>query len=457
MMLCIECPDEVFADLVLPVAMTAPGVLLEKVEHVSAGPWLAALLARVDVAQLTDWDMPAYLRACAKQQAWTAARLADGVAELAARPGGFGADKEVALALREPVGVSQRRLHFARRLRTLLPTTRALFRRGDLLEKHVDAIVEATAGVDDPELLAAVEEKVLSAPRALAKTATELRRDVRHALTRIDPDGAQDRARAARDNADVTFIPGEDGTGTTYVDGPVEEALIVKTAADAAAATAKAAGDPRPSGVLRSEGLARICSDYLTGRSSSGAPRAGGRPIELGIVVGLDTALGRRDLPGEVPGVGIVPREVIAQMVARELPKLRLLVIDEATGRLVYRATDGYRPTPEQVAHVRAAYVHSVGPGSQVLAGRTDTDHATPYPIGETVIGNLLPNDRTWHNGHTRQQLSVTLDDSGTVTWTSVLGQTRTVTPYDYRLEPDDPPSADPVADAAPDDDPPPF
>jgi hypothetical protein len=45
--------------------------------------------------------------------------------------------------------------------------------------------------------------------------------------------------------------------------------------------------------------------------------------------------------------------------------------------------------------------------------------------------------------GHTRRQLSVTVDDTGTVTWTTVLGQTRTVTPYDYRTDDareDDPP-----------------
>lgn len=182
------------------------------------------------------------------------------------------------------------------------------------------------------------------------------------------------------------------------VDAPVEQALPVKHAADAYAATCKAAGDTRRIGVLRAEGLARICSDYLTGvaTATGTAPRAGGRPIEIGIVVGLDTALGRQDLPGEVPGHGIVPREVIAEMIAAELPKLRLMVIDEQTGRLLHRAVDAYRPTAAQIAHIRAEYIYSVGPGSQVLAGRTDTDHPIPHPQGPTQIGNLIPNDRTW-------------------------------------------------------------
>src|SRR4051812_17660012 len=101
MLLTIEAPDELFNEVCLPVVMTRPGVALEAVEDVPAGPWLAAVIGQIDETQLSDWDMPAYLRACAKVQAWSASRLSDGIAELASRPGGFGADKEVSLALRE--------------------------------------------------------------------------------------------------------------------------------------------------------------------------------------------------------------------------------------------------------------------------------------------------------------------------------------------------------------------
>ena len=428
--------------------MTPDGASLETMESVPAGPWLAHALDEIELSQLSDWDLPAYVRAAARVQAWAAAVLAEAIADLANRQGEFGADKEVALALREPVGAAQRRVYYAKRLRRLAQTRR-LHLRGDLPEKHVNAMIEATSGVDDPELIGAVEARVF-ASGAPAKTARELQRHARRTLTRLDPAGAQDRARAARERADVTLTPGEDGMSTVIVEAPVEQALPVKYAADAYAAGAKADGDERLFGVLRAEGLARICTDYLAGTSiASAAPRAGGRPIEVGIVVGLDTALGRNNLPGEVPGHGIVPREVIAELIATELPKLHLMVIDETSGRLVHRAVDSYRPTAEQIAQVRAQYVYSVGPGSQVHAGRTDTDHAIPHPDGPTQVGNLLPNDRTWHNGHTRKQLSVTVDDSGSVKWTSVLGQSRTVDPYDYRLDPEPP--------EATEDDPPPF
>ena len=102
MFLTVDCPDALFTDGLIPAVMTGDGVRLEAVEDVPAGPWLAAVLDGIDPTSLSEWDLPAYLRACARMQAWAAARVSDGVAELAARPGGFGADKEVALALREP-------------------------------------------------------------------------------------------------------------------------------------------------------------------------------------------------------------------------------------------------------------------------------------------------------------------------------------------------------------------
>jgi hypothetical protein len=459
MFLMVDCPDALFTNADIPVVMTGAGVRLEAVEEVPAGPWLAAVLAGIDPRHLSEWDLPAYLRAAARMQAWAAALVSDGVAELASRPGGFGSDKEIGLALREPVGAAQTRIHHAKRLRQMLPTTRRLFRSGAINEKQADAIVEATSSVHDPELAAAAEDKVLTSQGALAKTAKELKRMARQALIRLDPEGEQDRARDARDRADVVFHPGEDGVATAVVEGPVEETLIVKSAADAYAAARKAAGDPRRVGVLRCEGVARMCGDYLAGATvlEGAAPRSGGLPVEIGIVVGLQTALGQRELPAEVPGLGIVPREVVTRMIADEGARLRLLVVDENNGRLLHRAVSAYRPTAEQIALTRAQYVFSVGPGSQVLAGRTDTDHAVPYPVGPTQVGNLLPNDRTWHNGHTRQQLSVTVDDSGAVKWTSVLGQTRTVTPYDYRTVLDETREAPEASDNAPEGEPPPF
>jgi hypothetical protein len=110
------------------------------------------------------------------------------------------------------------------------------------------------------------------------------------------------------------------------------------------------------------------------------------------------------------------------EVIAREQAKLRLMVIDENSGRLLYRAQKAYRPTPAQIAHVRAAYVYSTGPASHVLAGRTDTGHIPAWPEGPTLIGNLVPKDRTWHEAVTKGHVRVSVDDNGTVSWTTVSG-----------------------------------
>jgi hypothetical protein len=131
---------------------------------------------------------------------------------------------------------------------------------------------------------------------------------------------------------------------------------------------------------------------------------------------------------------------VIAEMIALEQPTLRALVVD-GNGRLVHLATHGYRPTPEQIAQVRATWVTSAGPGSEVFASRCDADHAIPYPDGPTNVDNLITADRTWHRAKTHTTLTVTVQPDGSAKWNTALGHSRTVTPYDYTLslaEPDD-------------------
>src|SRR3954462_15068431 len=110
MFLTIDCPDELLTDGGIPAAMTGAGVRLEAVEELPAGPWLAAVLDSIDPRQLSAWDLPAYLRASARMQAWAAARVSAGAAKRATRPGTFGSDKDSGRGRREPVGAAQRRI-----------------------------------------------------------------------------------------------------------------------------------------------------------------------------------------------------------------------------------------------------------------------------------------------------------------------------------------------------------
>src|SRR5947199_1656913 len=114
-------PQEFFDERAVPAAVTLDGELLGALDEAPAGPWLAEMLDAVDRSTLTTFELPTYLRMCSRIQAWAAAQLAAGVAELACRPDAVGPDKDVALALQEPVGAAQRRIWWSKRLRRMLP------------------------------------------------------------------------------------------------------------------------------------------------------------------------------------------------------------------------------------------------------------------------------------------------------------------------------------------------
>jgi len=103
-------PQEFFDAVPVPPAVTLDGELLAALDEAPAGPWLAEMLAGMDRSTLTAFELPTYLRMCSRMQAWAAAQLAAGVAELASRPDAIGADKDIAFALREPLGAAQRRI-----------------------------------------------------------------------------------------------------------------------------------------------------------------------------------------------------------------------------------------------------------------------------------------------------------------------------------------------------------
>ena len=126
------------------------GEKLAYLNDVPAGPWLAVLLSEVNLSTLTQWDMPAYLQAWERLRTFASAHLAAGVARFASMPDvGAGVDKEVALALCEPLGAAQTRIWQAKRSVRLLPRVWRSMANGDLSDRHVAKVVDATASVDD--------------------------------------------------------------------------------------------------------------------------------------------------------------------------------------------------------------------------------------------------------------------------------------------------------------------
>src|SRR3954447_22248834 len=135
MMMIEVIPQEFFDGVPVPAAVSLDGELMSALDEAPAGSWLAQLLEGVDVSALTTFELHTHLRMCSRLQAWSAAQLAAGVAELASRPDAIGPDKDVAFALREPVGAAERSVWLLEPLGRLVPGGVRGNAAGDLTER----------------------------------------------------------------------------------------------------------------------------------------------------------------------------------------------------------------------------------------------------------------------------------------------------------------------------------
>ena len=414
-------------------------VALRWVDAEPFAEWSLALFGRIDPTQLPKQDLPTYISLSQRAQTWLAARQSRATVAMAGlsdkgkkfKDVDTGAHELVA-ALKIPLGAAQTQVYRDRRMTTHLPGTQKMYDAGILTPKHVAKIVSGTGHLDQGEC-ATVEDRVL--PGAEDLSVHEFARRVRRAVAKIHPRKAKERHEAEAARSDVSLEADDDGMSWITSRMPLVDGLIVKKAVDKYALDRKHDGDPRPLGVLRAEGLRVFAEAYLTGRLTGTVPTHHGRPIEIGIVAAPDALLGLTDTPAEVPSVGTIPIEVVRAMAAEA--RLRMLTIDPDNGRLLHRNPTSWRIPRDIQAFADTAYVNSVGPYSTVPADRCDGEHIIRHPEGPTDNTNIAPMDRGWHVPKTHAPgMLVKRKPDGSIEWTTPLGQTVIVHPYDYRLGP---------------------
>jgi hypothetical protein len=339
---------------------------------------------------------------------------------------------ELVVALKIPLGAAQTMVYRARRLTTHLPGTQALFDGGQITERHVIKMISHTGHLTEEEC-AQVEDKVL--PRASELAVAEFARRVRRAVAKVNPRKHKDRHDTEAAKSDVTFEPADDAM--CWVNGymPLIDGLICKTAYDHYAMSRKKAGDPRPIGVLRAEAQRVFAEAYTSGLLTGTIPTHHGRPLEIHVAVTPEALFAMSDDPGEIPGVGPIPIELIREMVHDA--KIRWLTVCADTGRLLDRNPHAWRIPTSVQAFADTAFPLSVGPHSTVAAARCDGEHVIRHPDGPTDNPNIVPMDRGWHRPNTHTpDMHVKRRPDGRIVWTTPLGQTVIVDPYDYRLGP---------------------
>ncbi|MDR7252458.1 hypothetical protein J2X46_001434 [Nocardioides sp. BE266] len=101
----------------------------------------------------------------------------------------------------------------------------------------------------------------------------------------------------------------DDGTGELVAVLPLEVLATVRAALDAAAATARADGDARTGGQVR--------ADTLAARITGIDPATDVVPVQVNLVVGVESLFGDGAEPGLVAGDGFLPAALCTELVRR--------------------------------------------------------------------------------------------------------------------------------------------
>lgn len=402
---------------------------------------------------------------------------------------------ELAHAINLGRGTAAFRARRAFTWRECLPATLRALREGRLDERRAGVLAEALQ-VAAPELARAVEAALL--PEAEDLSLNRLRARALELLAELDADSIEDRRQEARQAADVRAVPTADGMAALTADMSAEEAAACYAFIDQLAAMAKADGDERPIGLIRSS----LVPMLILRAADHGLP---GVTVQLTVTAALDGLEGASARGGEVDGFPVSAahlRELLRRVGALGLTApadgaLSFAITDER-GQLLATVTaaelarlaarecredpDGAAPGAEQAepatdgptsgpgvlgppeasegyvprtAHRRFVTTRDRRcrfPNCGQRVGLADLDHVVAHSAGgRTSCANLCCTCRSHHRLKTfAPRWGFRMDPDGTLHVTSPSGVTRTTRPPGLRPRQPEPPAPDPVHDPPP-------
>ncbi|HVY11585.1 MAG TPA: DUF222 domain-containing protein [Mycobacteriales bacterium] len=323
------------------------------------------------------------------------------------------AAQEIAAATAIPYSTARAQVEFVDDVSDRLAHSWQALDRGDLTLAHVKALHRATRNCT-PAVIEAVDAKVIPLAVARRMTPSQLARAARRLIITIDPQGAAERAKQAKERGDVEFYPGEDETATLAAFGDAEPLRRVMDEIDHRAAVMKRAGDARPIGMLRVQALV----DAFFGAAEHGERPSG--TAQALVTVDLMTLLGVTDKPGELAGYGPITAETARRIAADAT--LRRLVTDPMNGNPLDLGRT-YRPSKLLRDLVRAARPRCSMIGCSRPAYQCELDHRLEHGDGgDTNPENLQPLCKLHHQLKTKRRWKVGVNADGQPTWTSFLG-----------------------------------
>jgi uncharacterized protein DUF222 len=396
------------------------------------------------------------------------------------------APDEVGLALKLSRLTAKARLGRAVQLSQVLPETLHAWQQGQLDERRVTAICDATHYLP-AEKAQAVQQRVLV--RAPEQTVAQLKAALKRAVKQADPDGSRDRHRAARRDRRVAVGEEQEGMASLWA---LLSATDARSCFQWLTRLAQGCGkdDPRGMDARRADLMVSLLTGVLTyaapgsdevdsadTTADTGEPgtdatddecRASGAGAESSDTGAADTSTGsgpaagfaeRGSGPESTEGgrIGVAPpRPVnpgkplvhvlmpfttllgldeqacelvghgpIPAELAREIAAdatLKRLVFDPVSGALLDHGRTTYRPPAALADFVRARDVHCRGPICNRRALDSELDHIVPYPKGSTSEKNLMGGCGHDHHAKHAPGWRVRARPGGRIEWITPTG-----------------------------------
>lgn len=327
---------------------------------------------------------------------------------------------EISFALRWSTEWTRRQVSMSRCLVGRMPQVLEALSDGEIsnyqayvaCEGLFDALVKTGIDINDLESGNELSENYVEriSHRMREQNGVEFRRTVRRTVASLAPEKFEDAYERACRNRTVKISHVNDGMAWLNAYLPGIDAERVWAAIQSA--SENLTGENTEYQKLADAFVALVC----------GGINQGGVETEVQVVVGLETLLEISDEPGVLKASG----ELISAKTVRELAetsRLRRLIYENATGKLIDYGRTTYRPPAALNDKVRARDAMCRAPGCTRSAEKADLDHTLAWEDGgETSEANLVTLCRRHHNLKTHLDWSYEQMPDGSVIWLTADG-----------------------------------
>ncbi|MBP2185804.1 HNH endonuclease signature motif containing protein [Amycolatopsis magusensis] len=325
---------------------------------------------------------------------------------------------EVALELCLSKRAAEDLVRLARDVMNRLPNVLGAMEAGTLSRLSAAKISDVVAPLPD-ELVSEVDVALVD--RITDKNAGQIRRITRDLVHKVDPEGAEARARARRSERRIEIRHREDAMAQLLAVLPVEVASTIYARVNRIARTMRSRKGKRTADQIRAD----VFAELLLGERT-GAPRA-----EVFIHVAADAALGITDRAAELVGHGPIPASVARDIMKQPNSVWRKVITDPGSGAPLDVGRSRYRPPAHLADYVRVRDRVCRMPGCHHPAQCADLDHHRARAKGgDTSCQNLCVLCRSHHRLKDAPGWKFDLDrETGELTITTPADRTRTTKP----------------------------